>query len=149
MISDPFLGIQDPLIYLLQYLFFQYVPLFIHHAMPHPIEDVLNDHSSSGKIASQPEVASHSSAAHPLHNSQEQNPAAFASAEVVVASSFRTPPAQAKANLLPAFDVGDTIDGILAETGSYGCSADADAFLNALERIGPGVEVREGVSKSL
>ena len=54
---------------------------------------VLNDPSSSGKIASQPEVASHSPAAHLLHNSQEQNPAPFARAEVVVGPSFRTPPA--------------------------------------------------------
>ena len=107
--------------------------------MVQPIADVLNDTSSSGKIASQPEDASPSPAAHLLHNSQEQGPPPFARAEVVVGPSFRTPPAQAKANLLPAFDVGDTIDGILAETGSYWCSADVDAFLNALERIGPGV----------
>ena len=74
-------------------------------------------------------------AAHLLHNSQEQGPRPFTSAE--------------KAIWLPAFDVGDGIDGIFDETCGLGYSADADAFLNALDRTGPGVEVREGVSKSL
>ena len=72
-----------------------------------------------------------------------------AAAEVVVERSFRSPPVLTTVSGLREFHVGDTIDEILAETGSYGCSADADAFLNTLERIGPGVEVREGVSKSL
>ena len=94
----------------------------------HPIGDVLNETSSSGKIASQPEDASPSPAAHLLHNSQEQGPPPFARAEVVVGPSFCTPPAHAKANLLPAFDVGDGIDGIFDETCGLGYSADADAF---------------------
>ena len=96
--------------------------------MVQPIADVLNDASSSGKIASQPEDPIPSPAAHLLHNSQEQGPRPFASAEVVVGPSFRTPPARAKANLLPAFDVGDGIDGIFDETCGLGHSADADAF---------------------
>ena len=72
-----------------------------------------------------------------------------APAEAVVERSVLSPPALTTVSGLPEFDVGDAIDGILAETGSYGYSGDADAFLNALERIGPGVEVREGVSKLL
>ena len=72
-----------------------------------------------------------------------------APAEAVVKRSVLSSPALTPLSGLPEFDVGDAIDGILAEMGSSGCSGDADAFLNALERIGPGVEVREGVSKSL
>ena len=112
--------------------------------MAPPTTRVLNDHSSAGTIASQPEVASHSSAAHPLHNSQEQGPRPFASAEVVVGPSFRTPLARAKANLLPAFDVGDGIDGIFDETCGLGHSADADAFGKGFGATGPDVEVGEG-----
>ena len=62
-----------------------------------------------------------------------------APAEMVVERSVLLPPALTAVSGLPEFDVGDAIDGILAETGSYRCSADADAFLNALERIGPGI----------
>ena len=112
--------------------------------MVQPIAGVLNDTSSSGKIASQPEDPIPSPAAHLLHNSQEQNPAPFARAEVVAGPSFRTPPAHAKANLLPAFDVGDGIDGIFDETCGLGYSADADAFGKGFGTTGPGVEVGEG-----
>ena len=149
MISAPFLGIQDPWIYLLQQKNSTYVALFTNHAMAPPTTLVLNNTSITPRIASQPEDASPSTAAHLLHKSQEQDPVPVAAAEVVVERSFRSPPALTTVSGLREFHVGDAIDGILAETGSYGCSADADAFLNALERIGPGVEVREGVSKSL
>ena len=117
--------------------------------MPHPIAPVLNDTSITPRIASQPEDASPSPAAHLLHNSQEDNPVPVAPAEVVVERSFRSPPGLAKANLLPAFDVGDAIDGIFDETCGLGCSADADAFGKDFGTTGPGVEVREGVEAAI
>ena len=63
--------------------------------------------------------------------------------------SVLLPPVLTTVSDLLEFDVDTTIKGILGETGGYGCSADADAFPNASETIGPGVEVWEGVEAAI